>query len=97
MNSLKNLDLSNENLFKIFIILDNNSNKISPNYFSKICGTTGLIVFFVKDILDYIGVLGDKKTALSKSFKTYQAINQVINLRLDRLKNISNKFYNNIF
>jgi hypothetical protein len=34
-------------------------NKINPNNFSKICGTTGLFVFFIKDAIDYIG-LGTK-------------------------------------
>ena len=38
-------------------------NKIVPNYFSKICGTTGLLVFIVKDALEYCGVIiNDKKT-----------------------------------
>ena len=37
--------------------------KINPNYFSKICGTTGLLIFLIKDTLEYCGVIiNDKKT-----------------------------------
>jgi len=79
---------------KIYRLLENNSNKISPNYFSKICGTTGLFVFFVKDFLDYMGLLGDKKTPISKTIKTYNSILKAINSNLERLKTASNKIYN---
>ena len=42
-------------------------NKIIPNYFSRICGTTGLLVFIVKDALEYCGVIiNDKKTQPSR-------------------------------
>ena len=38
-----------------------------PNYFSKICGTTGLLVFGIKDALEYCGVIkNDKKTQPSR-------------------------------
>ncbi len=93
-NSLKSPDVSNENLYKIYKILDNNSNKITPNYFSKICGTTGLIVFFVKDFLDYIAIIGDKKSSSSKALRSYNGILQVVNSNLQRLKRISNKYFN---
>ena len=37
--------------------------KINPNYFSKICGTTGLLIFLLKDALEYCGVIvNEKKT-----------------------------------
>ena len=37
--------------------------KINPNYFPKICGTTGLLIFLIKDALEYCGVIiNDKKT-----------------------------------
>ena len=37
--------------------------KINPNYFSKICGTSGLLIFLLKDALEYCGVIiNEKKT-----------------------------------
>ena len=41
--------------------------KIIPTYFSKICGTTGLLIFMIKDILEYCGVIiNEKKTQPSR-------------------------------
>ena len=34
---------------------------INPNYFSKICGTTGLLVFLIKDALEFCGVIVNSK------------------------------------
>ena len=40
---------------------------INPNYFPKICGTTGLLIFLIKDALEYCGVIiNDKKTQPSR-------------------------------
>lgn len=60
-NIQENLDLSPQNIYKIIHIVEGKVNIISPSYFSKICGTTGLFVFFIKDILDFLGITNSKK------------------------------------
>lgn len=60
-NLLNGLDCSPQNLFEIYRLIGKNVIKITPNYYSKMCGTTGLFVFFIKDALEFIGVLEDKK------------------------------------
>ena len=40
----------------------NKADKLKPAYFGKICGTTGLFVFLIKDTLEYCGAIEDKKT-----------------------------------
>ena len=50
-------------------MIENVKSKIVPSYFSKICGTTGLIVFVVKDALEYSGaIVNDKKTQPRKIY-----------------------------
>lgn len=71
-------------------ILGNNSSKITPNYFSKLCGTTGLIVFFIKDVLDFIGITWDKKNFSSKPINYVNLILEELNHKLEKLKFISN-------
>ena len=41
-------------------VCEGKTNKLTPVYYSKLCPTTGLFVFLVKEALEYIGVLQDK-------------------------------------
>ena len=59
---MKNFDFSEENLVKITKIIGNREKKITPTFYSKTCGTTGLIIFLVKDAMEYAGIIIDKKT-----------------------------------
>lgn len=52
-----------ENCGRLKAMIDKIKSKIIPSYYSKICGTTGLVVFILKDALEYCGVIvNDKKT-----------------------------------
>jgi hypothetical protein len=90
---VKNIDFSNENVFKLTKLLGNNGPKITPVYFSKICGTSGLIIFLIKDALDYAGILIDKKTSQARLHKNYTYTSEVLKFRIERLKNIQQKFF----
>lgn len=59
--------------------------KITPAYFSKICGTTGLFVFFIKDILDYFGISNDKKTK-PKAYWTYKDLIELLDKRIEVIR-----------
>ena len=52
----KTIDFSKNNLYQIYMLTKDNYKKIFPNYFSNICGTTGLFVFVIKDILEFMGL-----------------------------------------
>ena len=56
------LNFSSENIYKILNLIDNKLFIVTPSYYTKKCSTTGLFVFFIKDILDYLGISHDKKT-----------------------------------
>ena len=60
-NSVKNFDFSSENIFKIKKIINGNEEMLKPMIFSKICGTTGLVIFLIKDTLEYLGVIHNLK------------------------------------
>lgn len=98
-NVVKEIDLSNENLYKTMSLIgisikSSNLSKLNPNYFAKICGTTGLIVFFIKDALDFLGISQDKKHLPIKIYKTYKGVQECIIKRIEKLQNISNLLYN---
>jgi len=92
-NLVKNIDFSNENIYRISKMIGNNVSKINPNYFSKICGTTGLFIFFIKDALEYSGIIVDKKTSINRLFKNYNYTLDVLHAKFARIKIIQEKFF----
>ena len=64
-------------------------NKIYPSYYSNICGTTGLFTFFIKDILDFVGISNDVKIQ-SKAYWTYTKIIDSIEKKINYMKNMKN-------
>ena len=47
-------------------LCEGKTNELTPVYYSKLCPTTGLFDFVVKDALEYIGILEDKKSPPGK-------------------------------
>ena len=92
-NLVKNIDFSSENIFKVQRLVGGNASKITPAYFSKICGTTGLIIFLIKDALEYAAILIDKKTSPARLYKNYLYCFEVLQSRIERLKKIQVKFF----
>ena len=71
---LGSIDFSKKNIYKMYKILGNNEKKMSPNFYSKNCPTTGLVLFFVKEPLEYLGLVIEKKTALKKALQTLNGL-----------------------
>ena len=68
INKSKEFIFDDENIYKIEKIIKNNKSNFNPSYYSNICGTTGLIVFLLKDVLEYLGVfINDKKTPVKST------------------------------
>jgi hypothetical protein len=64
-------NFDNKNIFKLKELAKDKSEKLKPGYFSKICGTTGLFIFLIKDALEYCGAVEDKKTPPSRIKSNY--------------------------
>ena len=63
LEKFKNVTFDKRKIVLINKFLIGMKKKINPNYFPKICGTTGLLIFLIKDALEYCGVIiNDKKT-----------------------------------
>jgi hypothetical protein len=85
----KNINIEGNNLYKIYKLVYKNMDKIYPTYYSKICGTTGLFTFIIKDILDFVGISNDKKIQ-SRAYWTYSKIIDSIENKINHMKNINN-------
>ena len=89
-NSIQNFDFSPENLYKVKRILGNKANEIKHTNYSKICGTTGLVIFLIKDALEYCGIIqNDKKnipSILLKNLEYLETIENKVDKYIDMLK-----------
>lgn len=82
------LDFSSENILIISKMLDECGLKIAPSYYSKICGTTGFIAFFLKDALEYMGITEEKKALPQRLYKNAMSKFDVYQKRSEKLKSI---------
>ena len=59
---------------------DNKVDEIKPTNYSKICGTTGLVIFLIKDALEYCGIMqNDKKNSPSLLMKNLEYLEHIEN------------------
>ena len=86
-NLVKVFDFSDNNIYKINKLVEKNNAKIAPAYFSKICATTGLFIFLIKDALEYAGIIyQDKKTP---SGRILQNLEYAIEFEKEKVKRLS--------
>jgi hypothetical protein len=76
---------------KIQKIVGVNPGRITPQYFSKLCGTTGLIAFLLKDAFEYAGITVDKKTPPYNLYKYENYQQNELNKKIEKLKELQTK------
>ena len=82
----KMINIDGNNLYKIYKLAYKDLDKIYPKYFSNFCGTTGLITFFIKDILDFVGISNDENIQIN-AYWTYNEIIEDLDNKINYLKN----------
>jgi hypothetical protein len=90
------LDTSLPNLIKISRLIRNNQHKLNPNYFSDLCGTAGLITFFLKDALEFLGSISSKNSSQICQIRMMNNASIMIdflNSKIERLNKILDKIF----
>ena len=64
----KNFDFSHKSIYLLNKLLVGIKPKFNPASFSKINGTTGLVIFIIKDALEYAGILVSNKTPKNRIY-----------------------------
>lgn len=78
---ISKIDLSLENLEKINDILTSyKTYSIDPVFFAKVCRTSGILAFFIKDILIFCGIDYDK--IITEKNRVVSDINQVKQIKI---------------
>ena len=69
VDKFKDITFEHKKIFLLNKLLIGAKKNINPTYYSKICGTTGLLIFIIKDALEYCGVIiNEKKTQPARIF-----------------------------
>ena len=87
-DSVENFDFSVKNIYEAKKIIFGKEDQLKPANFTKICATTGLIIFLIKDTLEFCGVI----LSLKKNVPTLclQYLEYVGNLQ-EKLRNYIDK------
>ena len=83
----KKLILTNTILYRIYKLYEKNTSKLCSAYYSKLCGTTSLFIFYIKDILDFLGFSNEIKYQKNAYYIYFEIIKY-----LDYKINILNSF-----
>lgn len=89
INIVKNnkIDVSEDNLYKVYMLVKDKLDIIVPSHFNKICSTTPLITFYIKDILNFLGISTDEDDIKQKGYWTYTFIINAIEKKINKIKN----------
>lgn len=87
----KSLDFSNENILILKHLAKHYITKLTPLYYSKLCPTTGLFIFIVKEVLEYCGVIQDRKTNPVRVYKNLTFFVESTKEKINKLEAVLNK------
>lgn len=96
INNIKNnkILLTGENLYKVYKLIEKDLYKFNSGYFSKLCGTTGIFIFYIRNILDFLGFTNEKKFQ-KNSYCSFLEIINYIDYKINMLNSFSLKFLSN--
>jgi hypothetical protein len=88
--SAENFDFSSKNLYEIKKLIYGNEDKIKPTFFTKICPTTGFVIFMIKETLEYCGLISSlKKNIPIICLHYWEYIDEIQNKIQNYIDNIS--------
>ena len=71
LSCVEKFNFDEKNILKLKELSKDKAEKLKPGYMGKICGTSGLFAFIIKDALEYCGAIEDKKTQASRIKANY--------------------------
>jgi hypothetical protein len=91
---ISEFDFTYKNIYRLKKLVRGNEDKIKPLIYEKICKTTGIITFIIKDSLEYCGIIFNNKKTMPSIVINYlentkNNINRVKGY-IDQLKEMGN-------
>ena len=85
---MKSIDFSDKNIRLLSKLTKGYEKIITPSYFSKLCPTTGLFIFLVKESFEYCGALIDRKTSIARQFKNFNYNSDFVKENIEKVTKI---------
>jgi hypothetical protein len=89
-----NFNLSDSNLIKLSKLVKHKEKIFSPSYYSNKCVTTGLLIFLLKDVMEFTGILSDKKNNPNILYQTMKYRCDLVKKMLTRMKELEMQYAN---
>ena len=80
-NEFKNLDFTEENIYKIYCLFEGKETKLDPAIISNMDKTAGLVIFSIKEALDFIGIHIGKNEKKPENVPYKKYLEYIINKR----------------
>ena len=94
LSKFENYNCDSKTVYYIEKIMEGKKDNMSPSYFSKICGSTGLLIFLIKELMEYCGVIiSTKKTQLSRVYQNLIFFKKLVNKLSEFNKTLENFNY----
>ena len=94
LSKFEKFNCDSKTIYYIEQIMKGKKDNMSPSYFSKICGSTGLLIFLIKELMEYCGVIvSTKKTQLSRIYQNLKYFKNIIDKLSDFNKTLENFSY----
>ena len=88
-DSADNFDFSEKNIYEAKRLVNGKEDQLKPANFTKICATTGLVIFLIKDTLEYCGaILSLKKNVPSLCLRYLEYIGVLQSKMKNYIENI---------
>jgi len=72
-------------------IIGTGATRLKATFFSKLCNTTGFLVFLIKDCLEYSGIIIEKKTNHTRIYNNMTYLYGKLSQKMDKLKELLKK------
>ena len=93
IQKIEKCDYNHKAIFLIEKMIKGKKEDITPSSFSKICSSTGLLIFLIKELMEYCGIIIDpKKTQISRIYnnlKYYKNLEDTLSGFIQSLENFS--------
>lgn len=88
---ISSMDFSDENIYNLRLFCKPHWKILTPLYYSKQCPTTGLFVFLIREILEYMGVVDVKKLPVQRKYKNLKYEMSLIEKKIEKINEFNAK------
>ena len=90
LSAANDFNFDDRNIFLISSLIAKKQVILAPSYYSKICPSTGLIMFLIKDSLEYCGIIySDKRTPYKRMLNNALYVKTLLE-RVHKIKSMAN-------